>query len=135
MSRHHVFPDEASTTFAARVWLDVQVSVPMTLEIALVFELLATKLTAVELSVLSVHRRQVARQCGFPSEHFPAQLTLQQNDKSSKGGRLMLWPWAKVLKQKFVKGILLCSIGAIAARIFGTFSKEDLLLEKVFCFP
>ena len=61
MSRHHVFPDEASTTFAARVWLDIQVSVSVALEVALVFELLSAKLAAVQLAVLSVDRRQVAR--------------------------------------------------------------------------
>ena len=76
VSRHHVFPDEASATLAARVWLDIQVSVSVALEVAFVFKLLSAKLAAVQLAVLAVDGRQVARESRLPPEHFSAQLAL-----------------------------------------------------------
>ena len=57
VSDHHIFPYEASATLGARVRLDVQVSVPVTFEIAFVLELLSAELTAVQLAVLPVHSR------------------------------------------------------------------------------
>ena len=51
--------------------------VAMTLEVALVFELLPTELTAVQLTVLSMDSCKVRRQCRFPPEHLATKLTLK----------------------------------------------------------
>ena len=51
--------------------------VAMTLEVALVFELLPTELTAVQLTVLPMDSCKVRRQCRLPPEHLATKLTLK----------------------------------------------------------
>jgi len=48
----------------------------MTLEVTLVFELLPTELTAVQLTVLPMDSCKVRRQCRLPPEHLATKLTL-----------------------------------------------------------
>ena len=58
--------------------------VAMTLEVTLVFELLPTEFTAVQLTVLPMDSCKVRRQCRLPPEHLATKLTLKMEKGVSK---------------------------------------------------